>query len=104
MKVSEIMTKVDLVEDEVISFAIKALVEKEIDSKCYVRFGIRGKWSKPNYQVENESSSTFFTFYGRGLQKEFGESSFNDSNITQKRFSISELETALKDYDRKCSR
>ena len=72
-------------------------MEKEIDSKCYVKFGLKGEWNTPNYQVENEAGNQFFPFRGAGNQKVFQNvRKFKESNITSTRYSIEDLESVLK--------
>ncbi|MCD4769881.1 MAG: hypothetical protein K8R35_06925 [Bacteroidales bacterium] len=83
--------------NEYISKVITRLkyLEKEIETKFYVRFGVTGEWNTPNYQVEDENKENIYTFYGSGEQKQHRFPQFNSSKITYKRYDIEDLEKAL---------
>jgi hypothetical protein len=72
-------------------------IENDTNTKCYVKFGIKGEWNTPNYQVEDERRLKFYVFHGTGSQNVFKNvRSFKESNITSHRYSLEELEVALK--------
>ena len=71
-------------------------MEKQVGEKLFVRFGITGNWSTPNYQVETASGKQTWTFRGRGrLQKPFGAKFFNPNKITAKRYSLEDIQKVL---------
>lgn len=63
------------------------------DSNAYVRFGATGTGHAPNYQIEGDDHSKA-CFHGPS-HKPFNEEEFNNSNISEERFSYKEVQNML---------